>query len=50
MVAPAGVYFLTSRGQWNDYVLPVYARPGCSAGQDHGVSPVVPGPTVLRRA
>jgi hypothetical protein len=31
MVAPAGVYFLTSRSQWNDYVLPVYALSG-SAG------------------
>jgi hypothetical protein len=28
MVAPAGVYFLTSRSQWNDYVLPVYALSG----------------------
>ena len=30
MVAPAGVYFLTSRSQWHDYVLPVYARPGAA--------------------
>jgi hypothetical protein len=28
MVAPAGVYFLTSRSQRNDYVLPVYALSG----------------------
>jgi hypothetical protein len=25
MGARAGVYFLTSRSQWKDYVLPVYA-------------------------
>ena len=30
MVAPAGVYFLTSRSQWNDYVLPVYALSGAA--------------------
>ena len=28
MAAPAGVYFLTSSSQWNDYVLPVYGLPG----------------------
>jgi hypothetical protein len=26
--APTGVYFLTSRSQWNYYVLPVYALSG----------------------
>ena len=31
MVAPAGVYFLTSCSQWNDYALPAYALSG-SAG------------------
>ena len=30
MVAPAGVYFRTSRSQWNDYVLPVYALSGAA--------------------
>ena len=30
MAAPAGVYFLTSRSQWNDYVLPVYALSGAA--------------------
>ena len=30
MIAPAGVYFLTSRSQWNDYVLPVYALSGAA--------------------
>jgi hypothetical protein len=30
MAASAGVYFLTSRSQWNDYVLPVYALPGAA--------------------
>jgi hypothetical protein len=30
MVAPAGVYFLTSRSQWNDYVLPVHALSGAA--------------------
>jgi hypothetical protein len=30
MVAPAGVYFLTSRSQWNDYVQPVYALSGAA--------------------
>ena len=36
MAAPAGVYFLTSRSQWNDYVLPVYALSGV-AGRRGGV-------------
>ncbi len=36
MAAPAGVYFLTSRGQWNDYVLPVHALSG-AAGPRGGV-------------
>ena len=30
MAAPAGVYFLTSRSQWNDYVLPVHALAGAA--------------------
>jgi hypothetical protein len=30
MAASAGVYFLTSRSQWNDYVLPLYALPGAA--------------------
>jgi hypothetical protein len=30
MAAPAGVYFLTSRSQWNDYALPVCARSGAA--------------------
>jgi hypothetical protein len=30
MVAPAGVYFLTSRSQCNDYVLPVDALSGAA--------------------
>lgn len=29
-VVAAGVYFLTSRAQWNDYVLPVYALSGAA--------------------
>jgi hypothetical protein len=30
MAASAGVYFLTSRSQWNVYVLPVYALSGAA--------------------
>ena|ERR1700683_3314333 len=30
MAAPAGVYFLTSRSQWNDYVPAVYALSGAA--------------------
>jgi len=30
LAVAAAVYFLTSRSQWNDYVLPVYALPGAA--------------------
>ena len=30
MAAPAGVYLLTSRSQWNDYVRPVYVLSGAA--------------------
>jgi len=42
MAARAGVYFLTSRSQWNDYVLPVYALSGAPAS-GAGIAFLVPG-------
>jgi hypothetical protein len=58
MAASAGVYFLTSRSQWNDYVLPVHALSGAAGLLGAGLLGVVCdllgiadlAPALLRRA